>query len=721
MLQWPPILAKVQPHQRVQVTKRGSGTSLGCGQEEETLEQKYKRLEAELETWYRSSPISRFDSHIGHFILIKKKMLQWPPILAKVQLHQQVQVTKRGYGTFEAAEKADINETTATLQQQAKHLQEKLVGLNLETVLHSSSDTDLSNPFETAQKLHEFHEFMLLELFYDEQRPLPKSSSWVHSTVPTVLRNNILYCDYGEVLSFTSDPCTLTRALLSQIENVKENLSNLNISSGDTEVPDNSVLSYELYLKPQLAAKSVDPYKVGDFSKSYMDSLLFLSQVVHLEERIKKLETILGHDSNKLTGSTTQWQADLIPKEMAASDMRNRCHVQPLLTGISPTTQTNDKSIVGIETTTKITESLAKAGVLGLPEARESTTQLDERDLLCTIKTQCLQEWKYNAAHDWYRAGGISTGSVLPREQQSLIFRLKSGHLRTMTFQNGCKAAINILSARTALLDPSNLEQLEGRLGALQQRLATVASSRTTEEAMGGRVSELYDLAKRADTLGANVPGLLDHLLAVKDLHVQDTASPYPWSGTEVHQLAWEAKKGDKSIECMNKIHVVQAMIIMIKQLPTILIAMEKYCEEWLIYSETSQWFWQFNQPYYSNTVCDYSWGSVEGWSKPLVFDRYDLGSIPTLNTFFLIKKMLQWPQFLQKSNPTRLSLMRLECAALQFSKALTHLDTSQQQMSASLQRSEKLLNEVQKSTVSNLETIQNNISNLEKRLAALK
>ncbi|UYV65142.1 ARPC4 [Cordylochernes scorpioides] len=32
-------------------------------------------------------------------------------------------------------------------------------------------------------------------------------------------------------------------------------------------------------------------------------------------------------------GSTTQWQAtDLAPKEMAASDMRNRRHVQPLLT-----------------------------------------------------------------------------------------------------------------------------------------------------------------------------------------------------------------------------------------------------------------------------------------------------------------------------------------------------------------------------------------------------
>ncbi|UYV65087.1 hypothetical protein LAZ67_3003092 [Cordylochernes scorpioides] len=32
------------------------------------------------------------------------------------------------------------------------------------------------------------------------------------------------------------------------------------------------------------------------------------------------------------TGSTTQGQADLAPKEMAASDMRNRSHVQPLLT-----------------------------------------------------------------------------------------------------------------------------------------------------------------------------------------------------------------------------------------------------------------------------------------------------------------------------------------------------------------------------------------------------
>ncbi|UYV65638.1 K02A2.6-like [Cordylochernes scorpioides] len=87
----------------------------------------------------------------------------------------------------------------------------------------------------------------------------------------------------------------------------------------------------------------------------------------------------------------------------------------------------------------QLAHSLAKAGAFGLPVARESTTQLDERDLLRTIKTQCLQEWKSNAAYDWYRAGGTSTGSVLPREKQSWISRLKSGHLRTITLQNGCK------------------------------------------------------------------------------------------------------------------------------------------------------------------------------------------------------------------------------------------------------------------------------------------
>ncbi|UYV79744.1 hypothetical protein LAZ67_18000544 [Cordylochernes scorpioides] len=126
----------------------------------------------------------------------------------------------------------------------------------------------------------------------------------------------------------------------------------------------------------------------------------------------------------------------------------------------------------------ELADSLAKAGALGLPEARESTTQLDERDLLRTIKTQCLQEWKSDAAHDWYRAGGTSTGSVLPREQQSLISRLKSGHLRTMTFQNGCK---NYSRERDANL--KNLHEIKALLGIIYFRGVMKANKLNTDDA----------------------------------------------------------------------------------------------------------------------------------------------------------------------------------------------------------------------------------------------
>ncbi|UYV75182.1 DCTN2 [Cordylochernes scorpioides] len=117
--------------------------TLGCGQEEETLEQKYKRLEAELGDLVQE--LSNFKPVPRVLGGKKKKKILYEANQGQVGVSKNI-------GVQEAAEKADVNETTATLQQQAKHLQEKLVGLNLETVLHSSSDTDLSNPFETAQK-----------------------------------------------------------------------------------------------------------------------------------------------------------------------------------------------------------------------------------------------------------------------------------------------------------------------------------------------------------------------------------------------------------------------------------------------------------------------------------------------------------------------------------------------------------------------------------------
>ncbi|UYV73256.1 hypothetical protein LAZ67_10002366 [Cordylochernes scorpioides] len=57
----------------------------------------------------------------------------------------------------------------------------------VQAMIIMTGDQTFAGTFE--KRLHEFHEFMLLELIYDEQRPLPKSSSWVHSTHKRTLQN----------------------------------------------------------------------------------------------------------------------------------------------------------------------------------------------------------------------------------------------------------------------------------------------------------------------------------------------------------------------------------------------------------------------------------------------------------------------------------------------------------------------------------------------------
>ncbi|UYV79715.1 hypothetical protein LAZ67_18000390 [Cordylochernes scorpioides] len=78
----------------------------------------------------------------------------------------------------------------------------------------------------------------------------------------------------------------------------------------------------------------------------------------------------------------------------------------------------------------ELADSLAKSGALGHPEARESTTQLDKRDLLRTIKAQCLQEWKSNAAHDWYRAGEANTGKIVGKKGTRVYTILIHGQVK---------------------------------------------------------------------------------------------------------------------------------------------------------------------------------------------------------------------------------------------------------------------------------------------------
>ncbi|GIY19198.1 dynactin subunit 2-B [Caerostris extrusa] len=66
-------------------------------------------------------------------------------------------------------------------------------------------------------------------------------------------------------------------------------------------------------------------------------------------------------------------------------------------------------------------------------------------------------------------------------------------------------------------------------------------------------------------------------------------------------------------------------------------------------------------------------------------------------------------------------SLKELHEQALQFSKALTQLDTTQQQITNALKNNETMLKEVQGTFVKNTEMIETNIASLNSRIAALK
>jgi len=84
--------------------------------------------------------------------------------------------------------------------------------------------------------------------------------------------------------------------------------------------------------------------------------------------------------------------------------------------------------------------------------------------------------------------------------------------------------AISTLAARTKLLDPSHLDQVEARLGAVQQRLAQVAERKDAIEVQTGKstkISELYDIVKKWEPMAESLPHIVDRLTALQQLHEQ--------------------------------------------------------------------------------------------------------------------------------------------------------------------------------------------------------
>jgi len=84
-------------------------------------------------------------------------------------------------------------------------------------------------------------------------------------------------------------------------------------------------------------------------------------------------------------------------------------------------------------------------------------------------------------------------------------------------------AAISVLNSRLALLEPSHLEHVEGRLAALLQKLNSLSEKKVALEdsEKNNKVAELYDMVTANQAVASALPDVVDRLDSLQALHDQ--------------------------------------------------------------------------------------------------------------------------------------------------------------------------------------------------------
>jgi len=81
--------------------------------------------------------------------------------------------------------------------------------------------------------------------------------------------------------------------------------------------------------------------------------------------------------------------------------------------------------------------------------------------------------------------------------------------------------AVNVLTAKTSLLDPNNLDHVEGRLAALQQKLARLSESTSSLDAPEhkSKLEELVSITTQSNTMFSTLPDIIDRMEVLQTLH----------------------------------------------------------------------------------------------------------------------------------------------------------------------------------------------------------
>jgi len=98
--------------------------------------------------------------------------------------------------------------------------------------------------------------------------------------------------------------------------------------------------------------------------------------------------------------------------------------------------------------------------------------------------------------------------------------------LSILSMETGRKTlseSISVLSAKTTILEPKNLDHIEGRLAVLQQKLNRDESetSQPEDQADIDKIKELADMNKKSSEWAGEVPDLIDRMEALSPLHSQ--------------------------------------------------------------------------------------------------------------------------------------------------------------------------------------------------------
>jgi len=113
----------------------------------------------------------------------------------------------------------------------------------------------------------------------------------------------------------------------------------------------------------------------------------------------------------------------------------------------------------------------------------------------------------------------------------------KMSILAMETNQKSLAGAVNVLAAKTALLDPNHLDHVEGRLAALQHKLTRLSDSKSSLDTAESKskLDELYDVATKSSAMYATLPEVIDRLEALQTIHCR--AAEFTRSLTELESV----------------------------------------------------------------------------------------------------------------------------------------------------------------------------------------